>query len=83
MLHFSNWKDEALCSIKAPTLIINGDQDVIVPEHTIAMSKLISDSRVMILPATHGSYIGVAESPVTDDKILQLTVDVIKNFLNQ
>jgi pimeloyl-ACP methyl ester carboxylesterase len=77
MLHFTDWKDEIISSIKAPTLIINGDQDVIVSSHAVAMSKLISNSRLMILPATHGSYMGVAESPNTDSKMIEMTADLL------
>jgi hypothetical protein len=35
----------------------------------------------MILPATHGSYIGVEESPGHDIKMVDLTIDVINSFL--
>jgi pimeloyl-ACP methyl ester carboxylesterase len=83
MLNFKDWKDEMLQSIKVPTLIINGDRDVILNEHTVKMSKLISNSRLMILPAEHGAYIGAAESPVIGNKIIEMTVEVIKDFLNE
>lgn len=83
MLHFKDWKDEMMRSIKAPTLIISGDRDVILPEHSVLMSELIPNARLMILPATHGGYIGVAESPKTDSSIIALTVAVIENFLNK
>jgi pimeloyl-ACP methyl ester carboxylesterase len=83
MLQFVDWKDESLSSIKVPTLIINGDQDVIQNSHTIAMSKLIKNSRLVILPATHGSYIGVAESPNPISKMPEMTSDIIKDFLNR
>lgn len=83
MLLFKDWKDEAISSIKAPTLIINGDQDVILPFHAVAMSRLIANYRLVILPAMHGSPIGVAESPNPEGKLLELTVDIIKNFLNK
>lgn len=81
MLHFKDWGDEMISAIKAPTLIISGDQDVILPEHAVAMSKLIPDARLMILPAAHGAYIGAAESPAVDSNIIKMTVGVIKNFL--
>jgi len=82
MLQFKNWKDEDISSIKMPTLIINGDHDVILTNHAMEMSMLIKNSRLMILPATHGSYIGVAESPISNSKLLEMTVGVIKDFLN-
>lgn len=81
MLSFKGWKDEVISSIKAPTLIIDGDRDVILPEHAVKMSRLIPNSRLMILPSAHGSYIGVAESPNVDSHVIELTVTLIKDFL--
>jgi pimeloyl-ACP methyl ester carboxylesterase len=83
MLNFTDWKDEMLRSIKAPALIICGDRDVILPEHTVAMSKLIVDSRLMILPAEHGSYMGAAESPQAGNNVIELTAGIITDFLNK
>lgn len=83
MLQFKDWKDDDLRSIKAPTLIICGDRDVVLPAHAVAMSKLIADSRLLILPATHGSYIGVSESQNSIDNMPEMTVEMIKEFLNK
>ena len=83
MLNFKNWKDKTISSIKAPTLIINGDRDVILSEHTVAMSRLIENSRLLILPSFHGSYLGVAEVPASGDNLIEMTVDIIKDFLNK
>ncbi len=81
MLNFRDWKDEDIHSIKAPTLIINGDRDVILPEHAVAISKLIENSRLLIIPSEHGTYIGVAECPLPKSKLLEMTADLITNFL--
>lgn len=83
MATFKDWSDDVLRSIKAPTLLISGDQDVALPAHTIAMSSLIPNCRLLILPAGHGQYIGVAESPAPTGSMLEMTTDVIKTFLNQ
>lgn len=83
MLQFKDWKDEDISSIKAPTLIINGDHDVVQTNHVVAMSKLIANSDLMILPAIHGSYMGVAESPVPESKLPEMTVEYIVEFLNK
>jgi pimeloyl-ACP methyl ester carboxylesterase len=83
MIQFKDWKDEALRSIKEPSLIICGDHDVMLPEHAVAMSKLIANSRLMILPATHGSYIGASESSNPDDKMPEMAVEIINDFLNK
>ena len=81
MLHFTDWSDSTVASIKAPALIINGDRDVVQAAHAAAMAKIISGSRLLILPATHGSYIGVAETSAPDSTVIHFTVDVMKKFL--
>jgi pimeloyl-ACP methyl ester carboxylesterase len=83
MMQFVDWKDELISSIKARTLIINGDQDITLPGHAVAMSNLIENSKLVILPANHGSYIGAEEIPNPDTKIIELTVEIIKDFLNK
>jgi pimeloyl-ACP methyl ester carboxylesterase len=83
MLQFKDWRDEDISSIKASTLIINGDHDVVQTNHVVAMSKLIANSSLMILPAIHGSYMGAAESPVPESKLPEITVELIAEFLNK
>lgn len=81
MLQFSDWKDDLLRSIEAPTLLISGDQDVILPVHVLEMAQLIPSARVCILPATHGSYMEVAESGSNNRKLTELTAELIRSFL--
>jgi pimeloyl-ACP methyl ester carboxylesterase len=83
MIRFVDWKDDMLSSIKVPVLIINGDRDVISNEHAVAMSKLISNSRLMILPAAHGSYLGAIESEDVGDGMIGMTADIIMKFLKR
>lgn len=83
MLCFEDWNDDMLRSIKAPVLIVQGDKDVIMPEHAVKMSRLIPHSRLMILPAEHGAYIGAAESPAAGEGIIALTTIVIDHFLKE
>ena len=82
MIEFKDWKDDDIRNIKAPTLIINGDHDVIQNSHTVAMANLIEKSRLMILPAEHGAYMGVLESPSPKGNMLEFCVDTFENFLN-
>jgi pimeloyl-ACP methyl ester carboxylesterase len=58
MVDFKDISDEKIKSIKAPTLIIIGDKDVITPEHAIEMHRLIDNSELAIIPGGHGEYIG-------------------------
>ncbi len=82
MVGFKDWTDSQLRSITAPTLIINGDADVVTPKHALEMATLIKNSRLLILPATHGSYIGTIETPAPDSAMIGLTVEVIQHFLS-
>jgi pimeloyl-ACP methyl ester carboxylesterase len=81
MLNCRGWDEETLSSISAPTLIINGDRDVILTSHAVEMAGLIRNSRLLILPADHGSYIGVAESRLNDISIVLFTSKMVSNFL--
>lgn len=82
MLHFMDWPDDALRSITFPTLLILGDHDVVTTDHVLEMSRLMPHAELMILPGTHGSYIGEVCSAKEGSKIPALTADVIEEFLN-
>lgn len=82
MLEFKDWKEEDIRSIKVPALIIVGDQDVIRPEHAVEMFRLLPHARLLILPGTHGQYIGEVTTNMENSKIPSFTVSVIEDFLN-
>ncbi|MEN7550611.1 alpha/beta hydrolase [Rapidithrix thailandica] len=65
-----NWPAESIRSIQSPTMLILGDADVIRPEHTVEMFRLLGggvmgditglpDARLAILPGT--THTGVME----------------------
>jgi pimeloyl-ACP methyl ester carboxylesterase len=83
MLHFKDWKDEDLASIKNPSLIIAGDKDVVTPEHTVKMSQIIPGAQLMILPGTHGSFIGEVCAAEAGSKMPETTVTMIREFLDK
>jgi pimeloyl-ACP methyl ester carboxylesterase len=70
MLSFEDWKPEDLRSIQAPVLILNGDSDVIRPEHAVEMFRLLPHAQLAILPGTDHMQM-VARWPV----------EVIEGFL--
>jgi pimeloyl-ACP methyl ester carboxylesterase len=46
---------EQMAEIKAPTMIISGDRDIISPEHSVEMFRAIPNSQLCIVPAAeHG-----------------------------
>ncbi len=83
MVGFKDWKAEDLQSIKAPSLIIIGDKDVVSPEHAVEMYRLIPDCRLAIIPGGHGRYIGEITTLGGDDKDPVFSVPLIMEFLNK
>ena len=84
MVDFKDIPDEKIKSIKAPTLIIIGDNDVITPEHAIEMHRLIPNSELAIIPGGHGEYIGEITTLKPDYKESDfVAVPMIERFLNK
>lgn len=81
MVEFKDWPDEMLRSIDFPTLIINGNHDVVTVEHALEMSHVIPNAELLILPGNHGSYIGEVCSAIKDSNIPVMVVSIIKEFL--
>jgi len=81
MKAFADWTEEDVKSIKAPALIVIGDQDLTLPEHAVEMYRLLPNSRLAILPGNHGSYMGEAMSPDSDSKVPALFVAMVDEFL--
>ena len=81
MKSFPDIPDDKLRAIEAPTLVMLGDQDVILPEHAVRLSKLVKHGQLAIFPnAQHGAYLGVAESP-HDPRLLDLGIRTLERFL--
>lgn len=83
MVNFKDIPDEQIKSIKAPTLIINADQDVITPEHALEMHRQIANSRLAIIPGVHGEYIGEITTLTANSKEADFVIPMIENFLNK
>jgi hypothetical protein len=69
-------------SIKAPAFIIIGDRDITTPEHAVEMHRIISNSRLAIIPGGHGDYIGEMTTP-QDSILIEATVSLINKFLSE
>ncbi|PJJ67196.1 alpha/beta fold hydrolase [Chryseobacterium geocarposphaerae] len=82
MKSFQDWNENILKGITSPTLFISGDKDVIKPEHVVEMWRLVEGSQLMILPATHGSYMMADFSGNVDGKLIDFTVSEVEKFLN-
>jgi pimeloyl-ACP methyl ester carboxylesterase len=82
MIDFKDWSDDDLRSIKAPTMIISSDRDVIVPEHSLRMARMIPGARLLILPGLHGSSIGAVEAGVGKG-YAEVTARLVEEFLGE
>jgi len=82
MKTFKEWTDEQMRSIKAPTLVINGNNDVGSAEHAVEMYRIIPNCQLVILPGNHGSYIGTADSLENGGWKQSYVVDIIEQFLD-
>lgn len=82
MQSFPDISEEQMRSIKAPAFIIIGDKDVTTPEHAAEMHRLISNSRLAIIPGIHGEYIGEMTKP-QDSILIAATISLINKFLDE
>lgn len=83
MLTFKDIPDGTLRAIKAPALVMAADQDVITTEHTLKISQLIPNAQLVILPGTHGGFIGEAGTAKEGSKLPEMTAELVNEFLNK
>jgi pimeloyl-ACP methyl ester carboxylesterase len=83
MMAFKDISDADIKAIQAPTLVINGYADVITPEHALALSRLLPNAQLAILPGGHGDYIGEICAPDQQSKLPDLVTVMIDDFLNE
>lgn len=82
MLGFVDIPDDSIQKIKVPVLVINGDRDVVTTEHALELSRILSESRLVILPGEHGEYMGEICNLNPDHKISLLTAELLDAFLS-
>lgn len=82
MQSFPDISEAQMRSIQAPAFIIIGDKDVVSPEHAAEMHRLLSNSRLAIIPGGHGDYIGEIMAP-QDGAVIAATVSMINTFLEE
>ena len=62
MMELKDWPPEAIRGIKAPTMVVVGDADVVRPEHAVEMFRLLPHGELAILPgATHALILEQAD----------------------
>jgi pimeloyl-ACP methyl ester carboxylesterase len=82
MQSFKDVPDESVRSVRAPTLIVLGDQDIVRPEHAVELTRLISGARLLILPGGHGDYLGEAVMTQKHTRHPELAARLIDEFLD-
>ena len=82
MLEFKDMNPNDIHSIQAPVFIINGDADVVLPEHAVEMFRLLPHAKLAIMPGGHGECIGEIESAGKQSALPVLTVAMIEEFLD-
>lgn len=83
MVHFKDIPDELIARIKSPTLIINGDHDLITAQHVIELQRLIDNAELAIIPGIHGEYIAEIATPANGSKKADFVVAMIEEFLDR
>ena len=83
MAAFKDISDSDIKSIEAPTLVLNGDADVVHAEHALELSRTLPHARLAILPSGHGHYIGEIESPDKNSELPILVITMIEDFLKK
>lgn len=83
MQNFRDIPSEQIRAIQAPVLVVNGDQDVILPEHALELYRELPHARLAILPGTHGAYIGEVTTLGPHFSESSLAVPLIESFLEE
>jgi pimeloyl-ACP methyl ester carboxylesterase len=86
MQSFKDIQEEDIKAIKAPALIIIGDNDVVRPEHAVEMWRQMKQAKLMILPGVHGEYMGeiTAVKPGHNEyPVLQIIETFLKDVIKK
>jgi pimeloyl-ACP methyl ester carboxylesterase len=81
MAAFKDINDADIKNIQAPALVINGDSEVVLAAHALALSQTLPHARLAILPSGHGDYIGEICTTDTRSKLPPLVTTMIEEFL--
>ena len=82
MRSFRDVPDALVASVRAPTLVVAGDQDIVRPEHAVELTRLIPGARLLILPGGHGDYLGEAVMTQAETRYPELTARLLEEFLD-
>lgn len=78
---FKDIPDKKMKSIQVPTLFVSGDRDVSKLEHLVELTKVVKDSRLLIIPGGHGDFLGELVTAHGESGMPQFTAGMINTFL--
>lgn len=82
MRNFQEVPAALLGSVRARTLILIGDRDIVTPGHAVELTRLIPGARLMVVPGGHGDYLGEAVMTARESRQPELTAGMIELFLD-
>ena len=82
MRHFQDVPEADLRALRAPTLIVIGDRDVVKPEHAVALTHVIPNARLLVLVGGHGDYLGEAIMTQRQTRAPEFTAGLVAEFLD-
>jgi pimeloyl-ACP methyl ester carboxylesterase len=82
MLTFQDWPDDAIAGIAAPTLVVAADRDVVTVESAALLARTVADGRLLVVPGTHGDYLGEAFASGGDLSLMRATAPLLRHFLD-
>ena len=80
---FTDWPDDLVASITAPTLVVVADRDVIRTEHAVLLASRIPNARLLVVPGNHGDYLGELVAAAEDPGPLRRALPFLVDFLDQ
>jgi pimeloyl-ACP methyl ester carboxylesterase len=83
MVAFKDISDADIQGIQAPTLVLNGDAEMVLAEHALALSRALPDAQLTILPGGHGDYVGEICAADKHSPIPALVTTIIEAFLER
>lgn len=82
MRHFQDVPEADLRAMRAPTLIMIGDRDIVKPEHALELTHVFPDARLLVLVGGHGDYLGEAITTQRATRAPELTAGLVEEFLD-
>lgn len=79
---FTDFPDDLVASIAAPVLLVVADQDVVRVEHTVRLASVIPGARLLVVPGSHGDYLGELLAAAGATGPLERTLPFLTGFLD-